>query len=137
MANKTRTVRASTSALCARTPRKLLVIGFLATGVLIVLIALSYSFPVTVALFAMLGMANVAFYVPIVTLLQENTAPETRARVFGARIALTNFSWLPLIFVGGALADIFGPGLLIGLAGLVTLAAALIGSRVRAVFEVA
>ncbi len=116
---------------------KLLVIGFLATGVLIVLIALSYSFPVTVALFAMLGMANVAFYVPIVTLLQENTAPETRARVFGARIALTNLSWLPLIFVGGALADIFGPGLLIGLAGLVTLAAALIGSRVRAVFEVA
>jgi MFS family permease len=116
---------------------KLLVIGFLATGVLIVLIALSYSFPVTVALFAMLGIANVAFYVPTVTLLQEKTAPETRASVFGARIALTNLSWLPVIFVGGALADIFGPALLIGLAGVATFIAALIGSRVRAVFEVA
>lgn len=116
---------------------KLLVIGFLATGVLIVFIALSYSFPLTVVLFAMLGMANVAFYVPTVTLLQENTAPDTRARVFGARIALTNLSWLPVIFVGGALADLFGPALLIGVAGIVTLVAALVGSRVRAVFEVA
>jgi MFS family permease len=116
---------------------KLLVIGFLATGILIVLIALSYSFLVTVALFAMLGIANVAFYVPTVTLLQEKTAPETRASVFGARIALTNLSWLPVIFIGGALADIFGPALLIGLAGVATLVAALIGSRVRAVFEVA
>ena len=116
---------------------KLLVVGFLATGALMILIALSYSFAATVTLFGMLGMANVAFYVPTVTLLQEKTAPETRARVFGARIALTNLSWLPLIFVGGALADIFGPALLIGLAGAATLIAGLVGSRVRAVFEVA
>ena len=116
---------------------KLLVIGFLATGVLMILIALSYSFAVTVTLFGMLGVANVAFYVPTVTLLQEKTASETRARVFGARIALTNLSWLPLIFVGGALADIFGPALLIAVAGGATVIAALVGSRVRAVFEVA
>jgi MFS family permease len=112
---------------------QLLVIGFAATGTLVLLIALSYSFVVTVALFSLLGVANVAFYVPTVTILQEGTAPETRARVFGARIALTNLSWLPLILVGGALADVFGPALLIGVAGLVTLAAALVGSRVRAV----
>jgi MFS family permease len=116
---------------------QLLVFGFAATGLLVLLIALSYSFAVTVALFAFLGVANVAFYVPTVTILQERTAPETRARVFGARIALTNLSWLPLIFVGGALADVFGPALLIAVAGSVTLAAALVGSRVRAVFEVA
>jgi MFS family permease len=104
---------------------------------LVLLIALSYSFVFTAALFALLGLANVAFYVPTVTILQERTAPETRARVFGARIALTNLSWLPLILVGGALADAFGPALLIGTAGLITLATALAGSRVRAVFEVA
>ena len=115
---------------------KLLVIGFLATGVLMILIALSYSFAVTVALFGMLGVANVAFYVPTVTLLQEETAPETRARVFGARIALTNLSWLPLIFVGGALADVFGPAILIAVAGGATVIAALLGSRVPAVFDV-
>jgi MFS family permease len=122
----------------ARLPKgKLLVIGFAATGTLVLLIALSYSFVFTAALFALLGLANVAFYVPTVTILQERTAPETRARVFGARIALTNLSWLPLILVGGALADAFGPALLIGTAGLITLATALAGSRVRAVFEVA
>jgi MFS family permease len=122
----------------ARLPKgKLLVIGFAATGMLVLLIALSYSFVFTAALFALLGLANVAFYVPTVTILQERTVPETRARVFGARIALTNLSWLPLIFVGGALADAFGPALLIGAAGLITLATALAGSRVRAVFEVA
>jgi MFS family permease len=116
---------------------RLLVIGFAATGTLVLLIALSYSFAVTVALFALLGVANVAFYVPTVTILQERTDPDTRARVFGARIALTNLSWLPLILVGGALADVFGPALLIAAAGLVTLVAALVGSRVRAVFDVA
>ena len=115
----------------------LLVFGFAATGMLVFSIALSYSFVATVILFALLGVANVAFYVPTVTILQERTAPETRARVFGARIALTNLSWLPLIFVGGALADVFGPALLIAAAGVVTLAAALVGSRVRAVFDVA
>jgi MFS family permease len=115
----------------------LLVLGFAATGTLVFLIALSYSFVATVILFAILGVANVAFYVPTVTILQERTAPETRARVFGARIALTNLSWLPLIFVGGALADVFGPALLIATAGLITLAAAFVGSRVRAVFDVA
>lgn len=116
---------------------QLLVIGFAATGTLVLLIAISYSFVATVALFALLGVANVAFYVPTVTILQEGTAPETRARVFGARIALTNLSWLPLILVGGALADVFGPALLIAAAGVATLAAALVGSRVRAVFHVA
>jgi MFS family permease len=115
---------------------RLLVFGFAATGALVLLIALSNSFVVTVALFAVLGLANVAFYVPTVMILQERTAPETRARVFGARIALTNLSWLPLIFVGGALADLFGPALLIAVAGAVTLAAAAVGSRLRAVSEV-
>jgi len=116
---------------------RLLILGFAATGAVIVLIAMAPSFPLAVVLFGMLGIANVAFYVPNVTILQEKTAPETRASVFGARIALVNLSWLPLIFVSGALADVFGPAILIGIAGAVTLATALIGTRVRAVYEVA
>ena len=34
------------------------------------------------------------------------------ARVFGARIALTNLSWLPAILLGGALSDSIGVELL-------------------------
>jgi hypothetical protein len=42
-----------------------------------------------------------------------------------------------LIFVSGALADVFGPAVLIGIAGALTLTTALIGTRVRAVYDVA
>ena len=111
--------------------------GFAADGLLIVLLANASAFPIAVALFAALGVANVAFYVPNLTIMQQGTDPATRARVFGARIALTNLSWLPLIFLSGALADVYGPALLIGIAGAVTLTTALIGSRIRAVYEVA
>jgi MFS family permease len=115
---------------------RFLIWGYAATGALLVLIALSTSFPVTLALYGALGAANVAFYVPTLTILQEKTAAATRARVFGARIALTNLSWLPLIFVGGALADLVGPGLLIATAGAITLAVAAAGSRFQSVSQV-
>ena len=116
---------------------QLLVAGFAATGATILLIAFAPTFPVAIAFFIVLGVANVAFYVPTVTILQERTESATRARVFGARIALTNLSWLPLIFVSGALADVFGPAPLIGIAGAITLVTALVGSRIRSVYEVA
>ena len=112
-------------------------LGFAADGALIVLVALSPSFPLAVLVFVLLGATNVVFYVPTVTILQEGTEPATRARVFGARIALTNLSWLPLIFISGLLADVFNPGLLIAVAGAVTLGVALVGTRVRSVYEVA
>ena len=115
----------------------LLVLGFAADGALIVLVALSPSFPLAVLVFVLLGATNVVFYVPTVTILQEGTEPATRARVFGARIALTNLSWLPLIFISGLLADVFNPGLLIAVAGAVTLGVAMVGTRVRSVYEVA
>jgi MFS family permease len=116
---------------------RLLVLGFSTSGLVIVLIAMSPNFALALLLFGVLGLANVIFYVPTVTILQQGTEAGTRARVFGARIALTNLSWLPLIFVGGALADMFGPATLIAVAGAATLAAALVGSRVRQIYDVA
>jgi MFS family permease len=117
---------------------RLLVIGFASTGVTIVLISLAPSFPIALALFAVLGVTNIVYYVPTVTILQEGTPPDMRARVFGARIAITNLSWLPIIFVSGTLADAVGPAPLIGIAGAITLATALFAARfVPAVSEVA
>ena len=115
---------------------RLLVIGFATTGVVVVAIAFAPSFPVLVALFVILGIANVAFYVPNVTLLQEQTEPKARARVFGARIALVNLSWLPLIFLTGSLADIAGPSTLIAIAGTITVGTALVGLRIPRVSKV-
>lgn len=116
---------------------RLLVTGFAATGLVIVLIALVPTFPLALALFVLLGLTNVVFYVPTVTIFQEATPQELRGRVFGARIALSNLSWLPVIVVSGLLADAVGPELLIGIAGGLTLATALVGSRVRAISDVA
>jgi len=108
---------------------KLLVAGLAASGAVIFFIAISAAFPVALLLFALLGLTNMLFYVPTITLLQEATPQEMRARVFGARIAITNLSWLPIILVTGVLADVVGPAALIGLAGLVTLGTALFAAR--------
>ena len=98
----------------------LLIVGFSAWGTIAALIAFAPNFTVALALFGLLGAANVIFYVPTVTVLQEATPSEIRARVFGARIALTNLSWLPLVLVSGVLGDAIGVDVLIALAGLAT-----------------
>jgi MFS family permease len=116
---------------------RLLILGFAAEGLAIVLLAFAPSFSIALILFFLIGISNVLFYLPNVSILQGGTESLTRGRVFGARIALVNLSWLPLIFVSGALADVFGPALLIAVGGAVTLAVALVGSRVRVVYEVA
>ncbi len=114
----------------------LLIAGFAAWGTIAALIAVVPNFTAALVLFALLGAANVIFYVPTVTVLQEATPSEIRARVFGARIALTNLSWLPLVLVGGVLGDAIGVDVLIALAGLATVATAMIAAFVPAIRDV-
>lgn len=113
-----------------------LLVGFATTGVVIVAISQAPTYPVAAMLFGLLGFTNVLFYVPTVTILQEGTPQEMTARVFGARIALTNLSWLPIIFLGGLVADAIGVDVFLAIAGLVTLAAALVAAFVPAVRDV-
>jgi hypothetical protein len=87
-------------------------------------------------LFALGGIVNVLFYVPNVTISQELTPEPLRARVFGARIALLNLSWLPIIVLSGVLADAVGVTVLIAAAGLVTLTAAIAGAFVPLIRDV-
>lgn len=80
-------------ALMARARKgRLLIIGFAANGLVLVLLAQSPSFGVLVLLFMFFGMTNVMFLVPNLTIAQEATPAPLRARVFGARIALLNLS---------------------------------------------
>ena len=117
---------------------QLLVAGFASYGALLILLGLAPSLLPAMVIFFLMGVANVVFVVPNITISQEVTPPELRARVFGARIALLNLSWLPIILVSGALADRVDAGILIGIAGAVTLATALFALRfVPAVSEVA
>jgi MFS family permease len=113
-----------------------LITGFATTGVVIVLIALSPTYAVALSLFVVLGFTNVLFFVPNVTIMQEGTPPNMTARVFGARIALTNLSWLPIIFLGGVIGDAIGVDRFLAFAGLVTLAAALTAAFIPAIRDV-
>ena len=116
----------------------LLLAGFGMYGALLILLGLAPSLLPAMVIFFLMGVANVIFVVPNITLSQEVTPPELRARVFGARIALLNLSWLPIIVISGALADRVDAGVLIGVAGAVTLGTALFAARfVPAVSEVA
>jgi predicted MFS family arabinose efflux permease len=113
-----------------------LLIGFGATGVVIVLIALSTSYTLTLALFLILGFVNVLSFVPTVTILQEATPQPMIARVFGARIAITNASWLVITVLGALVADAIGVDVFLAIAGLVTLATALVAVFVPAIRDV-
>jgi MFS family permease len=118
----------------ARLPKgRLLIAGFATWGTIAGLIAFAPNFTIALGLFGLLGAANVLFFVPTVTILQEATPSDIRARVFGARIALTNLSWLPLVLVSGVLGDAIGVDVLIALAGLVTVATAAVAWFVPAV----
>jgi MFS family permease len=111
----------------------LLIAGFATWGTVAGLIAVAPNFTLALGLFALLGAANVFFFVPTVTILQEATPSEVRARVFGARIAITNLSWLPLVLISGVLGDAIGVNVLIAIAGLVTVVTAVVASFVPAI----
>jgi MFS family permease len=113
-----------------------LIVGFATTGVVIMAIAVAPSYAVAIVLFVMLGITNVIFFVPNMTITQERTPQEMVGRVFGARIALANLSWLPIIFLGGVVGDLIGVDRFLALAGLVTLLTALVGALLPVIRDV-
>ncbi len=115
---------------------RILVGGFAAYGVLLVLLGFAPSLLPALVLFFCLGAANIVFLVPNITISQEATPPELRARVAGARMALLNLTWLPMFAISGALGDHVDTGVLIALAGALTLTTALIGAFTPAVRDV-
>jgi len=115
---------------------QLLIAGFATWGTVVGLLAVAPNFTIALALFFLVGAANVLFFIPTVTILQEATPAEIRARVFGARIAITNLSWLPLVLISGVLGDAIGVNVLIAFAGLVTVATAVVASFVPAIRDV-
>lgn len=114
-----------------------IVVGFALLGVVMVAISLVPVFAGVVALFVMLGVANVIFLVPNMTLIQELTPANARARVFGSRFALLNLTWLPAILVSASLAEVFSVQAIFAAAGIFTVLVALGGSFFRSVRDVA
>ncbi|MGH2498601.1 MAG: MFS transporter [Candidatus Limnocylindria bacterium] len=115
---------------------RLVVAGFALFGAALVLVAFTTAFELLVVLMVLIGVTNVLFYAPNVAIAQEQTPPGLRARVFGARAALLNLTWLPFVLVGGALGDVVAVPLLIGAAGVLTLGAAAVALATRALPDV-
>lgn len=113
-----------------------LIVGFASTGLVIAFIALSPTYTAALGLFVVLGVTNVLFFVPNVTIAQEVTPQPAIARVFGARIALTNLSWLPIIFLGGIIGDAIGVDVFMFIAGVVTLTTAVVGAFIPLIRDV-
>ena len=112
------------------------VAGFAAWGAALIGIGVSPSFPLAVILFAIAGVTNVLFFVSNVTIAQQVTPSEIRARVFGARGALLNLTWLPIVLGVGALADSTSAGILIALAGCLSVATAVVAALVPSIRDV-
>lgn len=110
--------------------------GFGMLGSVLMAIAASPGFPTTVVLFVLVGVANVAFFVPNVTLSQEVTPPPLRARVFGSRMALLNLTWLPVMLLTGSLADLLPVQAVFFAAGAFTILVAVVGSLFRSIRDV-
>jgi MFS family permease len=115
---------------------RLLIVGFGTVGLLEILVGMSSSFAMLLVVVGLMGVLNVVYFVPNLTLSQEVTPRELHGRVFGARYALLAITWLPLVLAGGTLADAIDPGLLIGIGGVVTLITALGGIFFRSIRDV-
>ncbi len=124
--------------LVRRRARKgvLAILGFVTYGSALVVVAASTSLELLFAALALAGIGNVLFVVPNMSIVQEATPPELRARVFGARISLLSLSWLPIVLFAGGLADVVDVSLLIGAAGVFSILVALVATRIRAIADV-
>ena len=115
---------------------KLVVWGFAACGASLIAVAIAPTFELLLFALVVTGITNVLFYVPNIAILQQYAPANARGAVIGARISLLSLSWLPIVVLVGALADVVQVSLLIGLAGAFTVLVALAGTQISAVTDV-
>jgi MFS family permease len=89
------------------------------------------SVPLVLGLLFGVGVANMAFIIPSQTLFQERTPPELMGRVVSFRFALVFGGMSIAMALGGLFTSEFGPGPVIAVAGLISIAAGLSGLLVR------
>jgi MFS family permease len=112
---------------------KMVIVGYVVTGGFVALMALVGNVPLAIGMAFGVGVGNLAFVIPSQTLFQRRTPPEMMGRVLGLRFSLVFGSMTFAMGIGGVLGEWFGAAPIIGLFGLVTVAAGLIGALVPAV----
>jgi len=112
---------------------RMVILGYTLWGVLILLFALSNNLGVAIGLAFGQGVANMIFVIPSQTLFQERTPAALMGRVVGFRFALVFGSMTIAMLLGSVLGQVFGPGPVMAVFGLVTVGAGLAGLLVPAV----
>jgi DHA3 family macrolide efflux protein-like MFS transporter len=112
---------------------RMVIAGYVALGLLMFLFALSGNLAVAIGLTFGQGVANMVFVIPSQTLFQERTPSDLMGRVVGLRFALVFGSMTVAMLLGSIFGQIVGPGPVIAVFGLTTVAAGLAGWFVPAV----
>lgn len=101
-------------------PARLIAIGFIATGLLLIAVVHVTGLLPVLALIAVIGLAVVGVNVGVQTLLQQTVADEYRGRVFGTVQTIQSSLLLVGMALAGALGGRLGIVALVDLAGLLT-----------------
>jgi MFS family permease len=112
---------------------RLIILGYAACGAFIALLGVTSQLPIAIGLMAGAGLANMIFVIPSQTLFQQRTPAELLGRVASFRFALVFGAMTIAMAVGGILAEKLGVAPVLGIFGLLTLAAGLAGMLVPAV----
>jgi DHA3 family macrolide efflux protein-like MFS transporter len=112
---------------------RMVILGYAAWGLLIFVFAVTNDLGIAIGLSFGQGVANMIFIIPSQTLFQERTPAALMGRVVGFRFALVFGSMTIAMLIGSVLGQVFGPGPVIAVFGLVTMAAGLAGLAIRAV----
>jgi MFS transporter, DHA3 family, macrolide efflux protein len=112
---------------------RMVIFGYVATGAMVALLALAGNLPLALGIAFGTGAGNLAFVIPSQTLFQRRTPPELMGRVLGLRFSVVFGAMTLAMGVGGVLGEWFGAAPVLGVFGLVTVAAGLAGLFVPAV----
>ena len=112
---------------------RLVIVGYVVTGALVATFALVGNLPLALGVAFGAGAGNLVFVIPSQTLFQRRTPPELMGRVLGLRFSVVFGAMTLAMGLGGILGELFGAAPVIGVFGLVTVAAGLAGLFVPAV----
>ena len=112
---------------------RMVILGYVWTGGCVAALALTGHLGAAIGLSFGAGVGNLAFVIPSQTLVQRRTPVALMGRLLGLRFSLVYGSMTIAMGVGGVLGEVFGAAPVLGVFGLVTVAAGLAGLLVPAV----
>jgi MFS family permease len=107
-------------ALGDRAPKGIMVIvGFIGMGVSLALAGLTENLLQAMALFFVVGLSNMLFIIPTITLFQQRTPGRLMGRVVSSRQALVFGAIAASMAISGVLAEAIGPSAVLVVFGLI------------------